>query len=89
MIDLDPVFRMLTDETEILLLKEEVWDELREEKYEAKEEVFFQLTENFSGDRSDEGLTDLIMSLYTFARANPDPKAWLASLKKIMKQQMV
>ncbi|KAF1301151.1 helicase-exonuclease AddAB subunit AddA [Enterococcus sp. JM9B] len=82
LIDLDPVFRMLTDETEILLLKEEVWGELREEKYEAKEEVFFQLTENFSGDRSDEGLTDLIMSLYTFARANPDPKAWLASLKK-------
>lgn len=82
LIDLDPVFRMLTDETEILLLKEEIWDELREEKYAEKEEIFFQLTENFSGDRSDEGLTDLIMSLYTFARANPDPKAWLADLNK-------
>ena len=26
LIDIDPVFRMLTDETETLLLKEDVWD---------------------------------------------------------------
>uniref|UniRef100_UPI00403F76B1 helicase-exonuclease AddAB subunit AddA n=1 Tax=Candidatus Enterococcus willemsii TaxID=1857215 RepID=UPI00403F76B1 len=80
LIDLDPVFRMLTDETETLLLKEEVWTELRDAYYEAKDEAFYQLTENFSNDRSDEGLTDVIMSLYTFARANPNPKRWLKEL---------
>ena len=80
LIDLDPVFRMLTDETENLLLKEEVWSELRDSCYENQEELFYQLTENFSNDRSDEGLTDLVMSLYTFARANPNPMKWLAHL---------
>ncbi|WP_207940292.1 helicase-exonuclease AddAB, AddA subunit [Enterococcus sp. DIV2402] len=80
LIDLDPVFRMLTDETESILLKEEVWEELRDACYEAKDESFYRLTENFSSDRSDEGVTDLVMSLYTFARANPNPTKWLTNL---------
>ncbi|HPJ00043.1 MAG TPA: UvrD-helicase domain-containing protein, partial [Enterococcus sp.] len=80
LIDLDPVFRMLTDETESILLKEEVWEELRDTCYEAKDPSFYRLTENFSSDRSDEGVTDLVMSLYTFARANPNPTKWLTNL---------
>lgn len=80
LIGIDPVFRMLTDETETLLLKEEVWEELREAYYASEDEVFYQLVENFSGDRSDEGLTDLVMRLYLFAVASPEPKAWLAAL---------
>lgn len=82
LIDIDPVFRMLTDETETLLMKEDVWDELRERLYGEKNERFFQLTTNFSNDRSDEGLTDLILSLYEFARANPDPTNWLKGLSE-------
>ncbi len=80
LIEIDPVFRLLTDETEMLLLKEDVWDELREELYEKDQLAFYQLTENFSNDRSDDGLTRLIFSLYDFARSNPSPKGWLASL---------
>ena len=45
LIDLDPGFRMLTDETEILLLKEEIWTQLRDAHYEANDEAFFRLTE--------------------------------------------
>lgn len=80
LIDLDPNFRMMTDETEILLMKEEIWTQLRDQQYEANDEAFFRLTENFSSDRSDEGVGDLILSLYDFARANPDPVNWLAHL---------
>lgn len=80
LINIDPVFRMLTDETEMILLKEEVWDDLRNKLYEEEQEAFYRLTENFSNDRNDEGLTELIFDLYDFARANPDPKAWLRSL---------
>lgn len=79
-IDIDPVFRMLTDPTEELLLQEEVWEELREEKYAKKEKTFYRLVENFSSDRSDDQLTDLIMSLYRFSRANPSPESWLRKL---------
>jgi ATP-dependent helicase/nuclease subunit A len=80
LIDLDPNFRMLTDETEILLLKEEIWTQLRDAHYEANDEAFFRLTENFASDRSDESVGDLILSLYDFARANPDPVKWLDNL---------
>ena len=80
LIGIDPVFRMLTDETEILLLKEEVWESLRETWYTTGDPLFYQLVENFSNDRSDEGLTDLVMRLYLFAVASPDPKEWLQNL---------
>ncbi|MFK4565788.1 helicase-exonuclease AddAB subunit AddA [Enterococcus sp. UD-01] len=79
-IDMDPVFRLLTDETEILLLKEDVWDELREQFYEQDRAPFYQLTSNFSNDRTDDGLTRLVFSLYEFAKANPDPDEWLQHL---------
>ncbi len=82
LIQIDPVFRLLTDETEMILLKEDVWEELREELYEKDQEDFYRLTANFSNDRSDDGLTRLIFSLYDFARSNPNPKAWLDSLGK-------
>lgn len=80
LIDLDPSYRMLTDDTETILLKEDVWDELRETFYEENQEIFYRLTENFSNDRSDSGLEDLILSMYDFARANPEPFRWLDGL---------
>lgn len=80
LIDADPVFRLLTDETETLLLKEDVWDALRETFYEENQEAFYRLTGNFSNDRSDDGLTKLIYSFYDFAKANPDPDAWIEQL---------
>ncbi len=82
LIDIDPVFRMLTDETETILMKEDVWDELREGFYAENKDEFFRLTMNFSNDRSDDGLTNLVFSLYEFARANPDPEGWLTELSE-------
>lgn len=79
-IDLDPIFRILTDETEGILLREEVWNDLRESLYEKDGEIFAQLTANFSNDRSDDGFTDLMLRLYDFANATSDPKGWLAKL---------
>ncbi|MGX2944806.1 helicase-exonuclease AddAB subunit AddA [Enterococcus alishanensis] len=80
LIDLDPNYRMLTDETETILLKEEVWDSIRELNYEKKEVEFYRLTENFSSDRDDRGLENLIFSMYNFARSNSEPEKWLDSL---------
>ena len=80
LIEMDPVFRLLTDETEMLLLKEDVWSALREQFYTENKESFYKLTANFSNDRSDEGLTRLIFSMYEFAKANPDPDRWITEL---------
>ena len=82
LIHIDPVFRLLTDETEITLLKEDVWEELREKLYGENQEAFYQLTENFSNDRNDNGLTKLIFSLANFAQSNTEPKKWLEGLSE-------
>lgn len=80
-IDQDPVFRLLADETENALLRDEVWADLREQLYADDDSgLFARLTENFSGDRNDQGLADLVQQTYTFANATPDPAAWLAAL---------
>ncbi|MGX7059283.1 helicase-exonuclease AddAB subunit AddA [Vagococcus humatus] len=83
LIDIDPVFRLLTDETEMLLLEEDVWDELREELYASMQQPFYDLTENFSNDRTDRGLEQLIFTLHNFARSHPDPVAWLTGLSDL------
>lgn len=83
LIDLDPVFRLLADDTEILLIKEEVWDEVREELYGEEDTLFKKLAATYSNDRNDDGLSDLIFSLHQFSRANTDPDGWLNSLTSL------
>lgn len=86
LINLDPQFRLLTDQTEQLLLEEEVWQQVSERYYaaaDAKEAgmaSFRQLVLNFSNDRDDQGLDDLILKLYDVANAQADPAAWLNQL---------
>lgn len=76
-IDLDPSFRIM-DTTESELMKENVWSDLREELYEKDEDgQFALLTRNFSSDRTDDGLQTLVLELFEFSNANPDPDAWL------------
>lgn len=85
LIGLDPQFRLLTDETEKLLLQEEVWANLREKFYE--EEDFKKLTDNFSSDRNDDGLEKMIFSLSDFAKSSPDPTQWLESLPEFYSKE--
>ncbi|EXJ22482.1 ATP-dependent nuclease, subunit A [Alkalibacterium sp. AK22] len=80
LIDFDPVFRLLTDDTEISLMKEDVWEELREELYGEEGTLFETLAAAYSNDRSDDGLTDLIFRLYDFSRSKTDSKKWLSEL---------
>lgn len=85
LIDFDPVFRLLTDDTEIALMKEDVWEELREELYGNDDELFEELAKAYSSDKNDDGLTTLILSLYEFSRANTDPLKWLSDLTQMYK----
>ncbi|WP_283679973.1 helicase-exonuclease AddAB subunit AddA [Lentilactobacillus sp. Marseille-Q4993] len=77
---IDPNFRILADTTEMELLREQVWDDVREELYLNDDDgSFAALTENFSNDRSDDGLTELIFKMNDFAGVNDDPEKWLQS----------
>ncbi|MFB9770368.1 helicase-exonuclease AddAB subunit AddA [Lactiplantibacillus modestisalitolerans] len=79
-IDLDPVFRLLTDNTEGLLIRDQVWDQVREKLYGQADGAFDQLTANFSNDRSDDGLGRLVYRVFDFAQSTPEPEKWLETL---------
>lgn len=79
-LDLDPQFR-IADDTEALLLREEVLEELFEDEYGASEaEAFYALVDRFSSDRSDTELQELVLRLYDFSRSHPQPESWLEQL---------
>ncbi|MBW1604935.1 helicase-exonuclease AddAB subunit AddA [Lactobacillus sp. Sy-1] len=83
-INLDPDFRILTDQTETAMLRDLVWDNVREEYYANDEDgSFANLTENFSDDRSDDGLTQLVYNLYDYANVNRDPQQWIEQLPNL------
>ncbi|MCT3527247.1 helicase-exonuclease AddAB subunit AddA [Latilactobacillus curvatus] len=79
-IKLDPAFRLLSDTAERLLLEDQVWQRVREEHYQSNDALFYDLAQNFSNDRNDDGLTNIVFELFNFSGANPAPDEWLQSL---------
>ena len=80
MIDIDPGFR-IADQTEADLLRDEVIEDLFEEKYGQEDnELFYQLVDTFTNDRNDDALQSLVLKLYDFSRSHPDPDLWLDML---------
>lgn len=84
-IDLDPSFRMM-DNNEQILLKQQVWENVREElftqAYQHANNDFIQLTRNFSNDRNDDGLYNVIQKILSYADVHPQPEEWLRQLVK-------
>lgn len=77
LIDLDPNFRLLSDETEQTLLMDEALESVINRHYESEDDIFYQFVHQFGNDRSDEGMLRLILDLYRFGRANDNPDKWL------------
>ncbi|MBE6072614.1 MAG: helicase-exonuclease AddAB subunit AddA [Clostridium butyricum] len=75
-IDLDPSFR-IGDQTEGVLIKSDVIEELFEDRYENDDQEFINLVEAFSSYKNDDNLKDLILSLYNFTMSGPWPEVWL------------
>lgn len=80
LIDFDPIFRQLTDDTEIEMIKDDIWADLFEEFLEqgTEQERYFALA--YSGKRLDDALKEMVFRLLDFARSRPDTEKWLASL---------
>lgn len=77
-IELDPGFR-IADETESILMKMEVLEELFDEKYEKDvlSEDFIKLVECYGGNRDDRMLQEIVLTLYEFVQSHPWPEKWL------------
>lgn len=80
-IDLDPAFRV-ADESEAMLLQLEAVEELFEQHYNKGNEAFLALVDAYGGERDDQRLQEMILSLYRFAMSNPWPQHWLDSLEQ-------
>ncbi len=74
--DLDPNFRV-ADQVESDLLKNEVLDELMEEKYDCLDSEFKDLIDTYTSNRDDTGIKNITLSIYDFIQSTSNPQEWL------------
>ena len=67
----------IADDSEILLLQQEVIEDLFEEKYEEEDSNFIKLIKTYTKYNQDEVLKDLILRVYSYIQASPFPEEWL------------
>ena len=79
LLDLSPNFRILQNESEQLLLKNEVFRQVFEHHYKGKDkDNFSRLVKNFAGRSKDaRGLRKQVYMIYDFLQSTSNPQAWL------------
>lgn len=83
-IDLPSNFKIV-DTAEIDLLKQEVLDDLFEQKYTENDKDFIELLENYTNYRGDEALQELVLKIYKFIQSSPFPIKWLQEKLELLK----
>ena len=83
-IDVDPQFRLASDQ-EMVLMRRDVLEELLESSYKmpedetgkAKWQDFLEFVDDYGDDHGDEAVYEAVLKLYHFCQSQPFPKAWL------------
>ncbi len=75
--NISPNFR-IADTSEIELLKQEVIEDIFEEKYETEDEDFTKLINIYTSYRDDTPLKDLVLKIDSYIQSNPFPQKWLS-----------
>lgn len=83
-IDLPSNFK-IADTAEMDLLKQEVLDDLFEQKYTENDKDFIELLENYTNYRGDEALQELVLKIYKFIQSSPFPIKWLQEKLELLK----
>lgn len=95
LIDVNPSFQLLVDETQKTLIYQEVWQDLLNDLLNEADnlstdpdpslsmEDLVDLLSRYSDARSDEALFDMVLSLYHFASSHPEPDQWLSEVHQI------
>ena len=73
--EIDPGVRTM-DETEGVIIRKKVLEDLLEAEYEKKDGEFINFVEYFVRGKSDKLLEDLILQLYRFSESLPDKEEW-------------
>ncbi|MCK6075432.1 helicase-exonuclease AddAB subunit AddA [Paenibacillus silvae] len=89
-IPLNPAFRIL-NENEAEMLRQELLEELFEEKYGEEQEgsTFRELVDWFSGERNDDAMHRLVQRLYDFSRSHSWPDHWLMQMAEAFQVESV
>ena len=77
-IDLAPNFR-IADEGEMKLLKQDIAHQIVEEYHRQKDPAFIRFADSYGNGNRGNGLEDMILKLYEYAIASPQPEKWLWS----------
>ncbi len=75
-IDLNPGFR-IADEGEMRLLKQDTVEELLEEAHREGRPEFVRFAESYGSGNRGTGIGEMILKLYEYAVASPQPVRWL------------
>ncbi len=75
-VGLDPNFRV-ADENECKLIRQDALEECMEAAYEKADPGFLAAAECFSNAKNDSGLAGLIIPVYEFIMANPEPESFI------------
>ncbi len=80
LIDIAPNFRILQNESEQLILKNEVFHQVFKDHYQSEnKEKFSRLVKNFAGRGKDErGLRQQVYKIYDFLQSTSNPQKWLS-----------
>ena len=80
LIDIAPNFRILQNESEQLLLKNEVFHQIFEVHYQGEnKENFSRLVKNFAGrSKNERGLRQQVYKIYDFLQSTSNPQKWLS-----------
>lgn len=81
MLDLDPSFR-IGDEGELTLMKADVMQELLEDYYQNGGASYERFVETYVPGKSDSGIEEYIMQVYTFSQSNPYPQLWFEQCRR-------
>ena len=85
LLDVDPAFR-IGDEGELILMRADVLEAMLEEYYEREDPEFQQFVDTYATGKSDGGIEDYIMQVYTFAQSNPFPNEWMEDCREELRQ---
>ncbi|MGF3141092.1 helicase-exonuclease AddAB subunit AddA [Facklamia sp. P13064] len=81
--DINPAFNLLSDESQKQVMVEEVWDKLIDQISQADSQLavtqadYQDLLIRLTSGRDDQALRSIVLDIYEFARANPEPLIWL------------
>ena len=85
LLDVDPGFR-IGDEGELILIQADVMEKMLEAYYEKEDVIFQRFVDTYGTGKSDGGIEDYIMQVYTFAQSNPFPEIWLENCREELRQ---